>query len=140
MEIYALDGLLAQNHVAVVTTFRRDGAPQQSLVTVGKWDGGLAFTTTEDRAKAKNLARDPRCALMLIRPGYRGYAVLDGRADVRDPRNTDAEALRLLLRDVYRAAAGKEHPDWDEYDRAMAEQRRRAVILRPGRLVTVGLE
>ncbi len=129
-----LDGLLAHNNVVVFTTFRRDGMPQQSLVTVGKMEGGLAFTTRSRNAKAYNLARDARCAVMLVKPDMRAFAVLDGRAEVQGPHNTDAEALRLRLREVYRVAAGKEHPDWDEYDRVMLEQGRVAVVLRPDRI------
>ncbi|MDE2838534.1 MAG: TIGR03618 family F420-dependent PPOX class oxidoreductase [Chloroflexota bacterium] len=129
-----LDGLLAHNNVVVFTTFRRDGMPQQSLVTVGKMDGGLAFTTRSRNAKAYNLARDPRCAIMLVRPDNRGFAVLDGSAEVQGPHNTDADALRLRLREVYRVAAGKEHPDWDEYDRVMLEEGRVTVLLRPDRI------
>lgn len=129
-----LDGLLAQNNVVVFTTFRRDGMPQQSLVTVGKMDGGLAFTTRSRNAKAYNLARDPRCAIMLVKPDSRGFAVLDGRAEVLGPDNSDADGLRLRLREVYRVAAGKEHPDWDEYDRVMLEEGRVAVLLKPDRI------
>ena len=129
-----LDGLLAQSNVVVFTTFRRDGMPQQSLVTVGKLDGGLAFTTRSRNAKAYNLARDPRCAIMLVRPDNRGFAVFDGSAEVQGPHNTDADVLRLRLREVYRVAAGKEHPNWDEYDRVMAEEGRVVVLLRAGRI------
>ena len=129
-----LDGLLAQSNVVVFTTFRRDGMPQQSLVTVGKLDGGLAFTTRSRNAKAYNLARDARCAIMLVRPDNRGFAVLDGNAEVQGPHNTDADALRLRLREVYRIAAGKEHPNWDEYDRVMAEEGRVVVLLRASRI------
>ena len=45
--------------------------------------------------------------------------------------NTDAEELRLALRDVYRAASDEEHSDWDEYDRAMVDDRRAAVVVVP---------
>ena len=133
-----LDGLLERNRVVVFTTFRRDGMPQQSLVTVGKVDGGLAFTTRSASAKAQNLARDPRCAMMLFSPDMRAFAALDGKAEAQGARNTDAAALRLRLREVYRAAAGKEHPDWEEYDRVMVEQGRVAVLLRPDRIVGQG--
>lgn len=129
-----LDGLLGQNNVVVFTTFRRDGMPQQSLVTVGKMDGGLAFTTRSRNAKAYNLARDPRCAIMLVKPDNRGFAVLDGKAEVQGPHNSDAESLRLRLREVYRVAAGKEHPDWNEYDRVMLEEGRVTILLRPDRI------
>ena len=134
-----LDGLLELNNVVVFTTFRRDGMPQQSLVTVGKLDGGLAFTTRSGNAKARNLARDPRCAMMLVSPDRRAFAALDGKAEAQGAHNTDADALRVRLREVYRAAAGKEHPDWDEYDRVMVEQGRIAVLLRPDRIVGQGV-
>lgn len=134
-----LDGLLEQNSVVVFTTFRRDGMPQQSLVTVGKLDGGLVFTTRSVSAKARNLARDPRCAMMLVSPDRRAFAALDGKAEAQGAHNTDADALRIRLREVYRAAAGKEHPDWEEYDRVMVEQGRIAVLLRPDRIVGQGV-
>ena len=135
-----LDTLLAEHRTAVFTTYRRDGRPQMSLVGVGRFDGGLAFTTRSRNAKYHNLMRDPRCAMMVARPSWRGYAVLDGDAEVRGPHNTDPDRLRRDLRGVYRSVAGTEHPDWDEYDVAMVEQRRVVVLLRPSRLYTQNLQ
>jgi hypothetical protein len=43
--------------------------------------------------------------------------------------------LRQLLRDIF-AAAGGAHPDLDEYDHVMADERRTAVLLRPERFTT----
>ncbi len=139
MGLEELDPLLSQHRVVVFTTYRRDGRPQMSLVTVGKVDDGLAFTTRQRNAKYHNLMRDPRCAMMLARPDWRGYAVLDGDAEVLGPHNANADTLRLRLRDVYRAASGAEHDNWDEYDAAMVEQKRVAVSLRPSRLYTQNL-
>ncbi len=133
-----LRGLLEQSRVVVFTTFRRDGMPQQSLVTVGELNGGLAFTTRSRNAKALNLARDVRCAMMLVSPDRRRFAVLDGEAEVLGPHNLDAEALRLKLREVFTAAGGT-HDDWDAYDRAMVEQGRVAITLRPSRIVGHGV-
>ena len=133
-----LRGLLQQSRVVVFTTFRRDGMPQQSLVTVGELNSGLAFTTRSRNAKALNLARDARCAMMLVSPDRRRFAVLDGEAEVLGPDNLDAEALRLKLREVFTAAGGT-HDDWDEYDRAMVEQGRVAITLRPSRIVGHGM-
>ena len=110
-----------------------------SLVTVGRVGDALGFTTRQRNAKFHNLMRDPRCALMLASPDWRGYAVIDGDAEVVGAHNADADTVRLTLRDVYRASAGKEHPDWDDYDRAMVDQRRVAVLLRLGRMYTSGL-
>ena len=60
--------------------------------------------------------------------------VLEGHAQILSADNTDGEELRLALRETYRTASGTEHPDWEEYDRAMQEQRRSVVIVVPERL------
>ena len=57
--------------------------------------------------------------------------VLEGNAELLSPGSTNADDLRMALREVYLAAAGKNHPDWLEYDGAMAEQRRSVVIVKP---------
>ena len=49
----------SENHQGVLTCFRRNGAAQVSIVTCGTYQDGVAFTTTEDRAKLHNLRRDP---------------------------------------------------------------------------------
>lgn len=139
MTLDDISPVLAQNRVATFTTFRKDGRPQMSLVTVGRVGDALGFTTQRRNAKCHNLLRDPRCAMMLTMPGLRGYAVLDGDAEVVGAHNTAADVLRSTLREVYQASAGKEHPDWDEYDEAMLEQKRVAVLLAPSRIYAVNL-
>ena len=59
---------------------------------------------------------------------------LEGRAEVLAAANTDPDVLRLALREVYRAASGTEHPNWEEYYRAMVADRRAAVIVVPERI------
>ncbi len=122
---------VSQNHQGVLSTFRKNGAAQLSIISSGPYRKGVAFTTTEDRAKLPNLKRDPRCTLLVSKPDWWGYAVIEGHAEVTSSDNTDAEELRLALRDVYRAAAGEEHPDWEEYDQAMRDDRRVVIIVVP---------
>jgi PPOX class probable F420-dependent enzyme len=139
MNLDDLTPLLALNQVVNFTTYRRDGRPQMSLVTVGRVGEALAFTTRHRNAKYANLMRDPRCAMMVMSPDLRTYAVLDGDAQVVGAESADAGIVRATLRDVYRASAGKEHPDWDEYDAAMVEQKRVAILLNPTRMYAHGL-
>ena len=139
MTIDDITALLDLNRVANFTTYRRDGRPQMSLVTVGRVGDSIGFTSGERNAKTANLKRDPRCALMVMSPDLRRYAVLDGDAKLVSPTTAEAETLRLTLREVYRAAAGKEHPDWEEYDAAMVEQKRVAILLNPTRMYSHGL-
>ena len=62
---------------------------------------------------------------------WRPFLVLEGNATVLSQDNTPAEELRVAFRDVFRAASGREHPNWDEYDRVMVEDRRVIVIVTP---------
>ncbi len=125
---------LSQTHRGVLTTFRRDGGAQMSIVTCGPYRDGVAFTTTADRAKLLNLRRNPRCSLLVSQEDWRGYVVLEGQAEIVSTANATPEEYRQTLRDVYRTASGEEHPDWEEYDQAMLEQRRSAVIVIPDRV------
>ena len=49
----------------------------------------------------------------------------------RAAETTDAEELRLAFRDVYRSAASAEHPNWEEYDEAMRDDGRVAIVVAP---------
>ncbi len=129
-----LKKIVADNRRGVLTTFRRDGSAQMSIITCGPLEDGVAFSTTADRAKLRNLKRNPRCSLLVAREDWSAYIVLQGFARLLSPDNTDANQLRLALRDVFRTAAAMEHPNWDEYDRAMVEQKRSAVIVTPEHL------
>ena len=124
---------ISNNDKAVLSTFRRSGAAQLSIVVVGNYADGAAFTTTEDRAKLWNLRRDSRCSLLVSQESWWGFVVLEGTARIMAADNTDPEELRQAFREVYRSISG-EHPDWDEYDRAMVEDRRVVVIVAPERI------
>ena len=102
-----------------------------SVITCGPYGDGISFTTTAERAKLANLKRNSRCSLLISQADWWGYVVLEGYARVMSSGNTDAEELRMALRGVYRAASGTEHPNWEEYDQAMRDDRRSAVIVVP---------
>ena len=122
---------LDTNHRGVLTTFRKNSAVQMSIVSCGQFRDGVAFTTTAGRAKLANVERNSRCSLMVSQDDWWGYVVLEGHAKVLSPENTDADELRLAFRDVYRAAGGGEHSNWEEYDQAMRDQRRSVVVVVP---------
>jgi hypothetical protein len=64
--------------------------------------------------------------------GVTGPAALIGPDDPTE--GFDDDGVRLLLREVFRAAGGT-HDDWDEYDRVMLDDRRAAVFISPTRLL-----
>jgi hypothetical protein len=72
--------------------------------------------------------------LLVSQEDWWGYVVLEGSAEIVSAENTLPEEYRDVLRDVYRTASGEEHPNWEEYDAAMREDRRSAVIVVPQRV------
>ena len=113
---------MAQVRYAVLTTYRRNGAAQMSILSVGLLGSGVAFTSMGYTARVQNLRRDPRCSLLLSQEDWRRYMVLEGRAEVLSADTTDPERLRLGLQDAYRAIHKKENPDWQEHDEIMRDE------------------
>ena len=111
---------LRAHHRGTLATFRRDGRPQLSLVTVtADAEGRVIISTRERSAKVKNLRRDPRASVLVFTEQFYGdWVQLDGTAEIVPL----PEAMELLV-DYYRRAAG-EHPDWDEYRQAMQAEGR----------------
>ena len=123
--------LVSANHNAVLTTFRGSGAAQMSIVNTGLYRDGVAFTACDFRAKVVNLARDPRCTLLVSRPDWSEYVVMEGKARISSQGNTELGTLRLELRALDRAIQGVENPDWDAYDQEMMEYRYAIVTVVP---------
>ncbi|MDC0035631.1 pyridoxamine 5'-phosphate oxidase family protein [Chloroflexi bacterium] len=126
-----LESFLADNHDAVLSTTRSNGATQLSVVTVGFHKGGAIFTTTKSRAKFINLNKNQNCSLLISSSDWKPYVVLEGKASIFSDDRTNPDTLKKVLRIAYRSAAGKEHPDWDEYDAAMKRDSRVAIIVNP---------
>ncbi|MBA9004910.1 MULTISPECIES: PPOX class F420-dependent oxidoreductase [Thermomonospora] len=131
----ALARLLRERDLGVLATLKRDGRPQLSSVNY-HYDPGRALiriSVTADRAKTRNLARDPRASLHVSSADGWSWVVAEGTADL-SPVAADLhdEAVEELI-DVYRAIRG-EHPDWDDYRRAMVADRRQVVRLNVERL------
>ena len=87
---------------------------------------------TDGRAKTANLRRDPRASLHVTRDDFYAYAVVEAIAELTPVAAEPDDATVDELVEYYRALAG-EHPDWDDYRRAMVADRRLIVRLRPER-------
>ena len=135
MEFRDVEGFLRANHRGVVTTRQANGAAHSSIVVCGAYEGNAAFVVVRgSSAKVRNLRRDPTCTVLAVTDDWRAFVSVEGQASLFDASNTDAEELRVLLREVYRACGDKDHPDWDEYDQAMVEQQAVVVLMRPERV------
>ncbi|MEV6065521.1 PPOX class F420-dependent oxidoreductase [Nocardia sp. NPDC052001] len=118
-------------HNSILTTIRKNGRPQQSNVTHWVGDDGLIrISITADRAKYFNLVREPWAALHVSSPDFWSYVVLEGEAEVSPVAAEPEDATVEELIAYYRAVSG-EHPDWDDYRRAMVADRRAVVRIRP---------
>jgi PPOX class probable F420-dependent enzyme len=128
---------LRPRHRVVLTTTRSDGSPQSSPVTAGlDGEGRLVVSTYPERAKVHNARRRPAgSALVLSEDWNDEWVQVWGTLQVLDL----PEALEPLV-EYYRSISG-EHPDWDEYRRAMAAQGKsllRLTIERWGPVATGG--
>ena len=113
----------------MLTTIRRDGRPQLSNIGFAAGpDGSPLISVTDDRAKTRNLRRDPRAALHVTDDSFWRYVVLDGTAEVSAVTESPDDATAQALVDLYRQLSG-EHPDWDEFRAAMVAERRCVLTL-----------
>ena len=120
--------LLGAQHRGVLVTLRKDGRPQLSNVAYG-WDAEaqtIRVSVTDDRAKTRNLRRDPRASFHVTTGDFWSYVVVDGRAELSAVAGDPHDAAVGELVDLYRAVRG-EHPDWDDFRAAMVRERRLVV-------------
>lgn len=119
MELDEARSFLAGRHHGILATIRRDGRPQLSTILYFLDDDGrIKVSVTQARAKTQNLRRDPRATLHVQGPTPWEYVVVDGVAEF-----IEGPGVLEALRHYYRRVSG-EHPDWDDYDRAMVRDRR----------------
>ncbi|KRE29339.1 pyridoxine 5'-phosphate oxidase [Mycobacterium sp. Soil538] len=117
--------LIAGNSLGVLATLKRDGRPQLSNVSYHFDPRALTISVsiTEPRAKTRNLRRDPRAAIHVSSDDGWAYAVAEGDAVLTPPAANPSDETVEGLVALYRNIAG-EHPDWDDYRRAMVDDRR----------------
>ena len=122
--------VISCNSIGVLATIKRDGRPQLSNVQY-HFDARslvLQVSVTEPRAKTRNLRRDPRASLLVDGDDGWSYAVAEGTSELTPPAAApDDDTVEALIA-LYRNIAG-EHSDWDDYRRAMVEDRRVVLTL-----------
>jgi PPOX class probable F420-dependent enzyme len=141
-DLSAFTRLVSLDHgLCVLSTARGGGAIHSCVINAGvlrhplSGDDVVGLVSAGGTTKLRNLRADPR-ATIVVRAGWE-WAGVEGTADLigpDDPRDgIESDALRVLLRDVFRAAGGS-HDDWDTYDSVMADERRAAVLITPRRV------
>lgn len=129
VELPELLEFITPRHNMLLATTRLDGRPQLSPVTGGVVpDGRIAISTYPSRAKTTNAMRRPSVSVCVLSDEFNGpWVQVDGHAEVLHL----PEALDGLV-EYYRCIAG-EHPDWEEYRAAMAEQGKSLLRITPVR-------
>ena len=132
--------LASHDHgLCVVSTLRSDGSVAASVVNAGVLPHPVSGApvvgfVARGLRKLVHLRVDHRVTVV-ARAGWQ-WAAVEGDAEIIGPDDPDGridgEGLRVLLRDVFRAAGGT-HDDWDAYDRTLTEQRSAAVLIAPRR-------
>lgn len=116
-------------HKMLLTTYRSDGSLHTSPVTGGVDEQGrIVVASYPQRAKSVNIRRTPSASVLVLSDDFNGpYVQVDGDAEVIDL----PDAVELLV-DYFRVIAG-EHPDWDDYRRAMVDQGKCLIRVTPRR-------
>ena len=125
----ALD-FLRDKRQGIVITLKSDGRPQSSNIVYRVVDDSIVISLTDGRAKTKNLRRDGRVSLHVNRDDFWAYVVVEGDAELSPVAAAPDDATVDQLVDYYRAMVG-EHDDWDEYRRAMVDEGRLLLTIRP---------
>ncbi len=113
----------------VLATTRSDGRPQMSLVTgTMTADGELLISSYPSRAKVRNAKQNPLVSVAIMGDEFNdAWVQIDGTAAVDDmPAAADG------LVEYFRSIRGQ-HPDWDEYRQAMADQGKSIIRITPTR-------
>lgn len=135
--------LVALDHgLANLSTVRLDGSVHATVVNAGVVDHPItgvpvaAFVARPGTLKLRHLRQTP-AATLSWRAGW-AWCTAEGTTTLFGPDDpmpkVPPDSLPGLLRTIYSAAGGSEHEDWAEYDRAMAAERRVAVLVEPTRI------
>jgi len=118
---------LRPRHKGIYVATRRDGRPQLSPVSCGvDQQGRIVVATYPQRAKTSNTRRDPQVSICVLSDEFDGpWVQVYGTAEVLDM----PEAASPFI-DYFRSIAG-EHPDWEEYKRAMTVQGKSLIRIAP---------
>lgn len=132
MDIATALDFVAANKQGVLLTLRDNGRPQSSNIIHGVVDGEIWVSVTDSRSKTANLRRDPRADLHVSSDSFWQWVHIECDASLTPTAQAPDDDTVELLIDLYRQMSG-EHDDWDDYRRAMVEDKRLILRLTPTR-------
>ena len=134
--------LSEETGLATVSTTQADGRVLSTVVNCGMIEHPLtgdvcvAFVSGSKAARLKHIDRGSQVTIS-VRRGW-AWSSATGPADLirpeKLPEGINTEQMKLLLREVFHAAGGV-HDDLEEYDWAMAQEKRVVVCVTPERIL-----
>ena len=92
---------------AVLITTRADGSPQSSNVLTAFDGTSFRVSVTDDRAKTRNLARDPRAIVHVVGDDFWSYASVSCRATLGAVTTTPGDEAGRALLETYESITGE---------------------------------
>ncbi len=118
-------------HHGVLITLRKDGRPQSSDIAYAVINGKFCISATATRAKTINLLRDNRAVLHITSPETWSYISFDGIAEITQIAQQPEDSVCKELAKVFTAIQKKQHPNWDEFNQAMINDKRLVIRFVP---------
>ena len=122
-------------HHGVLITLRKDGRPQSSDIAYAVIGGKFCISATATRAKTNNLLRDNRAVLHITSPETWSYISFDGVAEITQTAQQSEDPVCKELASVFTAIQKKQHPDWEEFNQAMINDKRLVIRFVPNSAV-----
>jgi PPOX class probable F420-dependent enzyme len=119
------EAIIQSEKLAVMSTVRRDGSVQLTPINYAYQDGRFFISTTRERAKYHNVRRNPHVSLCIIRPEWRPYVSVFGRAEIVEDDIVEGTAA------IMKNMSGREPPE--NFAELLRQQKRILIILTPDR-------
>jgi PPOX class probable F420-dependent enzyme len=122
-------GVVANQRFGTLATVRRDGRPQLSTVIYGWYpeEKLIRVSSTADRAKVRNLRRDPRAVLHVAAPDGFAYAVVEGDVEISAVSTEPGDATGREMAE-YASRFEDPYADLDKFYQRMVDEKR--VVIR----------
>lgn len=131
MDLSSAMAFVAARRQGVLATAGGRGHPHLTNILYSvTGDGTIEISVTGDRVKTRNLRREPRCSLYVVGESFWEFAVVEALSELTDVAQAPDDQVVDQLVALYRRLGG-EHPDWDDYRRAMVAEGRLVARLRP---------
>lgn len=119
--------IITEERLAILATLRHDGSPQLTPVNYVYRDGRFLISTTRDRAKHRNVRRNPRVALCIVQAGGRPYVTVFGRAELEEEDVEEGTAA------IFQTISDRPLPEG--FGQLLRQQGRVLIIITPERFV-----